>query len=89
MILDHCYRKSITYSQNQIFSVDKWFRNKNKQKQQQTQTKNQQQQKTGLSADLRKRVGLEILHNSWVLVGSRLSDLREALVVGTPVVGTI
>lgn len=45
--------------------------------------------RTGLSADLRKRVELEILHNSWVLVGSRLSDLREALVVGTPVVGTI
>lgn len=44
--------------------------------------------RTSLLADVGKSIGLEILHNSWVQVGSRLSDLREALVV-PPVVGTI
>lgn len=99
MILDHCYRKSVTYSQDQIFSVDKWFRNKTNKNNNKPKTNknnnnpksnnnNKNNKRTSLLADVRKSIGLEIPHNSWVQVGSRLSDLREALVV-PPVVGTL
>lgn len=63
IILNHCYRKSVTCSQNQIFSVDKWLRNKNKQQQQQQHPKCKQKKNPKLVSrcHIRMRTGLEII----------------------------